>query len=53
MAHSIPVVEMLDEIPPLQLITAKLGGSIVSLDFEAISIGFFHFPVWDLILPLA
>ena len=49
---------MLDEILPLQLITAKLGDNIVSLE-----IGFtrrtesttdvFHFPVLHRLLPLA
>ena len=52
---------MLDYILLLQLITAKLGNSLVSLEIKITSsmrrtestIGFFHFPVWDLLLPLA
>ena len=56
------LVVMLDEILPLQLITAKLGGSIVSLEIEITSsmrhtesestTGFFHLPARDLLLPL-
>ena len=50
-----------DEILSLQLITAKLGGSIVSLEIEITrsmrhtesTTGVFHFPVWDLLLPRA
>ena len=52
---------MLDELLPLQQIIAKLGGSIVSFEIEITSsmrrtesmTGFFHFPVWDLLLPMA
>ena len=51
---------MLDERLPLLLITAKLAGSS-GLEVEITSstrrnestTGFFHFPVWDLLLPLA
>ena len=52
---------LLDEIFPLQLTTAKLGGSIVSIDIEITTsmghiestTGLLNFPVWDLLLPLA